>query len=255
LAFEPDVVFEKKPPEIIRLLLDAGATVNERDNYGSTPLLLKSMTGYEPEIVRALLDAGADVNARDRSGTAPMHKAYTLEILKVLLDAGADVNARNESGSTPLHGARTPEIAQALLNAGAQVNVRDEFGFTALHCAVGCSGLGTRAEIIQTLLDAGADVHARNESGETPWDLAQANEHIKVTEGYWALSQASVVCGKLCDSVWWDTATPADLQVELDAGANVNTKDKNGKTPWEHAKQSPLKGSKAYWALNEARFD
>ena len=115
-------------------------------------LLLKSMTGYEPEIVRALLDAGADVNARDRSGTAPMHKAYTLEILKVLLDAGADVNARNESGSTPLHGARTPEIAQALLNAGAQVNVRDEFGFTALHCAVGCPGLGPRAEIIQTLL-------------------------------------------------------------------------------------------------------
>ena len=30
--------------EIIQLLLDAGATVNERDNYGSTPLLLKSMT-------------------------------------------------------------------------------------------------------------------------------------------------------------------------------------------------------------------
>jgi ankyrin repeat protein len=213
------------------------------------------MTGYDPEIVRALLSAGADVNARDRNGTAPMHKAHTLEILKVLLDAGANVNVRDESGSTPLHGASTPEIAQALLGAGAEVNVRDEFGFTALHCAAGCQGLEAHADIIQTLLNAGADVHARNENGKTPWDLAQINEQIKVTEGYWALSQASAVCGKLCDSVWWDTATPSDLQLELDAGATVNAKDKNGKTPWEHAKQSPLKGSKAYWALNEARFD
>ena len=83
------------------------------------------------------------------------NKYNTVKMVQALVDAGADVNARNESGSTPLHGARTPEIAQALLNAGAQVNVRDEFGFTALHCAVGCPGLGTRAEIIQTLLDAG----------------------------------------------------------------------------------------------------
>ena len=213
------------------------------------------MTGYAPEIVYALLDAGADVNARDRRGTAPMHQAHTLEILKILLDAGANVNVRNEYGSTPLHGAQTPEIAQALLVAGAQVNVRDEYGFTALHCAAGCLGRESRADIIQTLLDAGADVHAKNETGETPWDLAQENEKIKVTEGYWALSAASAVCGKLCDSVWWDTATPADLQAELDAGANVNAKDKDGETPWKHAKISPLKGSKAYWALNDARFD
>ena len=85
------------------------------------------------------------------------------------------------------------------------------------------------------------------------------SESYEIDMDEWFTIPASLeVSSKSPDVEYVDTVgllKDTDLQLELDAGANVNTKDKNGKTPWEHAKQSPLKGSKAYWALNEARFD
>ena len=37
-------------------------------------------------------------------------------------------------------------------------------------------------------------------------------------------SEALAECGNLCDSSWWGTATNADVQAELNAGADVMAK-------------------------------
>ena len=50
-------------------------------------------------------------------------------------------------------------------------------------------------------------------------------------------SQAMAECGKLCDGEWWKTATTADLQAELDAGANVMARTNDGATPLHYASQ------------------
>ena len=63
---------------------------------------------------------------------------------------------------------------------------RNKYGSTPLHYAV---KRGKSANI-QPLLDAGADAKAKNEEGKTPWDLAQKNEKLKGTKGYWALNDA-----------------------------------------------------------------
>ena len=44
-------------------------------------------------------------------------------------------------------------------------------------------------------------------------------------------SQAGAECGNLCESFWWKTATMADVQAELDAGADVMARDEDGSTP------------------------
>ena len=67
-------------------------------------------------------------------------------------------------------------------------------------------------------------------------------------------SAAWAECGKLCDWDWWKTATAADLQALLDAGVYNKLSDEDRETAWNLAKSSPLKGSAAYWALNDARF-
>ena len=51
------------------------------------------------------------------------------------------------------------------------------------------------------------------------------------------------------------TENPAVITVLLDAGADPKARAENGVTPWDLAKdREPLKGSDAYWRLNEARF-
>ena len=116
-------------------------------------------------------------------------KSATEADVQAELGSDADVMARTKDGWTPLHyaaGFGKPANIQALLAAGADVMARDEFGRTPLHWA---AQYGTPATI-QPLLDAGADAKAKDKEGKTPWGLAQENEKLKGTKGYWALNDA-----------------------------------------------------------------
>ena len=49
---------------------------------------------------------------------------------------------------------------------------------------------------------------------------------------------------------------PASIQALLAAGADAKAKDKDGETPWALAQENEkLKGTKAYWALNDAQYN
>ncbi|KAJ1474209.1 ankyrin repeat-containing domain protein, partial [Baffinella frigidus] len=51
------------------------------------------------EEVRTLIRAGADINEKDEFGSTPLHAAARhkhLEVVRILLGAGADKNAKDE---------------------------------------------------------------------------------------------------------------------------------------------------------------
>ena len=50
-------------------------------------------------------------------------------------------------------------------------------------------------------------------------------------------TQAGAECGNLYDWDWLETATAADVQAELDAGADVMARNEQGWTPLHHAAQ------------------
>ena len=51
------------------------------------------------------------------------------------------------------------------------------------------------------------------------------------------------------------TRNPEVVSALLKAGADAKARDKGGKTAFDHAKDNPrLKGTEAYWDLNNARF-
>ena len=97
--------------EAVRLMLDSGADPNiccefvrERRDCCLRPLC----EADDPEIVTMLLDAGAEVNAQKRSihdtETALLRAAhFQPSIGDLLIERGADLNFRDESGRTALY--------------------------------------------------------------------------------------------------------------------------------------------------------
>lgn len=167
--------------KVVRLLLARGATVGEKTIHeGWTPLHC-AVTGVacasRNAVVRVLLENGADVRARDNFGFTPLHcvaswctstrfgnKYGSAEIACVLLGAGALVDAQDRDGWTPLHHAvrfGSEAIVRVLLGNNADVDVRADNGWTPLFCAV-CSN---REGMVCLLLDQGALVDAQDNEG------------------------------------------------------------------------------------------
>jgi ankyrin repeat protein len=102
-----------------RMLLDRGA-----DADGGA--LHAAAGSARPELVRLLLSAGADVDRRDPdTGRCPLHAAVAAgaggdapEVVRVLLDAGADVNATTSDGASALDISRVAAARSRQHDAG-----------------------------------------------------------------------------------------------------------------------------------------
>lgn len=74
--------------EVVKLLLERGASLNVQNSYGHTPLMLAVSEDYI-DVVRLLVDAGADLFVRDKSTLCVFHLAISKgspRCLQVLLD-------------------------------------------------------------------------------------------------------------------------------------------------------------------------
>ncbi|HDR8994463.1 TPA: ankyrin repeat domain-containing protein [Burkholderia vietnamiensis] len=77
----------------VHLLLRHGANPNAKRGDGQSPLHTAVVAHGDPDVLALLLDAGADVDERDNRMAAPLRLAVELgrtEAVKLLLDRGAD---------------------------------------------------------------------------------------------------------------------------------------------------------------------
>ena len=123
----------------VKDLLARGANPNYKD--GNTLNVLSSAVfGRRGDIAKHLIDHGADVNQRNDDGTTPLMVAgfwcgESLQLIAFLLNRGADINAVDGHGSTTLMRAihlRRYGQARFLIERGADVKVKDLSGKTAL---------------------------------------------------------------------------------------------------------------------------
>lgn len=153
---------EKYP--IIKLLLEKGANPNlklkyEGNELNPLKLALLKLRSKSKDIVELLIDHGADVNNTDSRYTALLfssQKGYT-SLVKLLLEKGADVNAKTPNKNTALILASANghvSIVEMLLDRG--VNVNEKNGkYSALMYALE-NGHGN---VVETLLNVdGVDV-------------------------------------------------------------------------------------------------
>jgi ankyrin repeat protein len=173
-------------PEVIRVLLDAGADIEASDRNGWTPLRHAAVSNENPEVVRELLVHGADFEARDNRGWTPLMNAAQWSrnpgTCRVLIEAGADPNIHEgipygeRSGNTPLMLAvingTSPEMVRVLIESGADLEARNRTEATALILA---ARYNSNTKIVRVLLDAGADIRSCDFNGKTAYDFAQSN--------------------------------------------------------------------------------
>ncbi|KAI1721351.1 KAP family p-loop domain-containing protein [Ditylenchus destructor] len=243
--------------------------VEETDHDGWTALLDAAHHGY-PKVAKLLLDAGAGVDQPDLMGWTPLmwacYKNHP-EVVEVLLTAKAHINiVGEEDGLTPLiiaSGRGYTEVVRKLLAGGAQVNTSDKFGSTALIWAARKGYL----EIIEELLNAGAELDAVGMHSSTALTLATRGNHIKVVntlltrepnvnvvdnnglsalgiaarEGYTEIAQALINSGafvstvdRFGNSILANAVRSGNIHLVrmlLEKHADVNCKDSENRTP------------------------
>src|SRR5258708_22756236 len=111
-----------------KTLSGASKSVNGKGPGGATPLLYAALYG-DAASVKLLLDAGADPNIRNDAGaSALMWAAGDLQKVRLLVDHGADVNATSDAGRTPLLIAAgrfgNAAVVKLLLDHGADTSAR-----------------------------------------------------------------------------------------------------------------------------------
>ena len=218
-----------------------------------TPLILAIWTGSEP-VASSLIQAGAaTVYGRDPE---PLHYAAErgdIHMVNLLLRSGVDLEQRDELGQTVLMVAvreQDLELAQWLLEAGADVDQKDEDGDTALSIA-GYEGAEDIFEVLvphakKNIRKARKHLSSNADPEENP--VARRLER-SARGGKVAHLQRLLGSGLAVDSVADEegqtaliaAAESGELRVVrmlLDAGANVNHRNRGGECALSAAVES-----------------
>lgn len=150
----------------VKLVIEAGANLNARDEKDDTPLMRATCLG-RTQIVSLLLSYGANVNMRPYGCPSVLDNAIVKNygaIAKLLIDAGADINTPYGSDRvTPLLLAAVGNqyaVCEHLLQAGANVNFKDADGRNALACVLSRPSNQQEA-LVNLFIKAGVDVNVR----------------------------------------------------------------------------------------------
>ncbi|WP_312944214.1 ankyrin repeat domain-containing protein [Agrobacterium sp.] len=135
-----DAVHEGNVAEVRAMLKTNPALATSEDEYKFQPIHLMDMY-FEPDILDLLLTAGADINARNDEGVTILHIITDPDAVSLLVQNGADVEARAANGWTPLimqanNQQNGPDVVAALLENGANPNAEGNGGETALSFAL-----------------------------------------------------------------------------------------------------------------------
>jgi len=267
--------------ESARLLVTAGANVNDQADDGSSAVVAAIHGGYTA-VALYLLDKGANPNGSRNS--AALHVAALrgdLIAVQALLTHGANPNARitdgmpvrrfglewvipaTHVGATPLIVAANyldANIIQALLAGGADPNLGMDDGTTALMAAAGVGGRLRRPAVSSAeavcLNSAGftvpcSDVDAAAGGGQGEGPAAQSNLEPQVL----AASKMLAAAGANVNALNADgesalhgaasAALPRVIQFLIGSGAEPNVKNKRGKSPLRLAIDANIKDPKA----------
>ena len=239
--------------DTVRMLLEAGATINQADANDITPLIA-AITNNHPDVARVLIEQGADIKAADWYGRTPLwaavetrnmdvdnasfensiDRAPFLPLIQLLLDRGADPNVRMKE---------VPPIRREFLRITGSLSWVDFTGQTPFVTA----SLAGDLAVMKLLLAHGADPKIPTFAGTTALMAAAGVNWVfdqTFDEGQPALLDAVKLCVELgldvnaVNSMGLTAAARRrqprlrrDPQVPRLQGRPAGRADKEGRTP------------------------
>ena len=176
--------------ELVELLINNGASVNEGTKDSYTPLHAAAISG-NMRIAELLINNGAKIDSKSTGdsspGETPLHvAAFTdqVDLARLLVKHNANINSTTEYGHTPLRraiDAGNLSMAELLLEWKADVNIKDTNELSVLHIVA----QSDMVSLAGKLIDLSSDINARDKYSKfTPLDYAQDGnpEMIKIFE-------------------------------------------------------------------------
>ncbi|XP_052076130.1 uncharacterized protein LOC127714155 isoform X1 [Mytilus californianus] len=184
---------------------DGPSVFSLRDDKGHTPAHWACLGGHTV-ILRFILDNKGPVDeaSNNELGARPIHWACVnghVAIVDILLQAGVSIDVVDNKGCTPLIVAAQyghTMLAGYLMGKGARLQIVDRDGDNALHWAA----FKGQNELMRLLIYSGFNPRQRDNYGQTSLHLSCINGNLTAVK-------------ELCEQ----------------DGAELDLKDKNGKTP------------------------
>ncbi|TKY61090.1 Potassium channel SKOR [Spatholobus suberectus] len=186
------------------LVSDFNLTIGNLETELATRMNCAAHDGHL-DIVKHFIGFGADPNKTDYDGRTPLHisasKGY-VDISSFLVEKGVNINSADKFGTTPLLEAIKnghEEVASVLVNAGAILTIDDVGNFLCMTVAK------KELDLLKRVLAYGINPNAKNYDQRTAL-------HIAASEGLFTM-----------------------VELLLEAGASVLSKDRWGNTPLHEA--------------------
>jgi len=225
--------------ECLRVLVEAKANLEEKDQYERTALMLAAIYGQDSSL-QLLIQNGAALEAKHNNGSTALLLAAMRgkwSCVEALAKAGA-MDVPNKEGTTALMRAADNgqwSCVEALAKAGAK-DLPDRNGTTVIMKAA----RDGQEQCVHRLLDFGADNEAKDESGWTALMHAARNGHtacIKVLlQGGAAINLANQE-GHTALHLAAENGMEDTVDYLLQAGARVDMHDVNDKIPLKLAEE------------------
>lgn len=175
--------------ELYPILIAAGADPDGFPGHYGNPPIIEAIKKRRPDIIKMLIDAGADVYCEKFQANYPLLYAFFIrddEIIKIFKENIGDINKLRYKGFTILMVAITNyredknhqiyyDTIKSIIELGADVNIRGKEGVTALISAVAAQFPSLK--IIKLLLDSGADITATDDKGYDAVFYADNRKH------------------------------------------------------------------------------
>jgi ankyrin repeat protein len=237
--------------EVVWLLLTrSDIEANFEDEDGRTALTHAVIGGHRTVVGILLARSDVKTDLKDKDGLTPLWWAAWVKneaIVEVLLKSGRiHADSHNNYSRTLLSWAAEEghtAIVNMLLNESADLESKDENGRTPLSWA---AEKGSEA-VVNMLLNKGADLESKDKNGQTPllWASQYRNKavvDILLDKGVNLPSQEEDhYQERLLVAIWYGHEAILKMLLKRDE-ANINFKDKSGRTPLSWAAE---KGSEA----------